>query len=370
MPRRLRITVPGYYHAINRGVNRKTIFLSDDDKEKFLEFLDTSRSIYQFIVHSFCILDNHYHLMLQTSGSNLSLAMRYINSRYAEYFNHKYSRVGPLWQGRYKSWYINDERYCWLLLRYIEMNPVRAGLSGKIGEYAFSSSSLIQSGQKLELLKGSCLWDKGVMSWLFPLTEDEFECLDQFQAQTMEKGKEEGVVRAKLIYNVADYFANVAPADVQRNTAVYHAFMDGIKQSDIAAHLDLSPAAVCKIVARERSKRALFAKIRDAGLLWSYAADICYTEDRQGLLIETVLKYADLDDLQMLFKLFGKRKIKAVWEKCMKSDMRFKKVNYFIARMFFDMKLEAEDFHEGRYARTDTLRLLAGQDRNAAAGTH
>jgi REP element-mobilizing transposase RayT/transcriptional regulator with XRE-family HTH domain len=366
MPRRPRITVPGYYHVINRGVNRETIFLSDDDKEKFLEILDLSRSIYQFTLHSFCILDNHYHLMLQTSGSNLSLVMRYINSRYAEYFNHKCARVGPLWQGRYKSWYIHDERYFWLLLRYIEMNPVRAGLSGTIGEYAFSSSSLILSKQKSEILKGSRLWDKGAMDWLFPLTEDEFECLGQFQAQPLEKDKEEDVVRARPVCNVTDYFANAASADVERNTTIYQAFMDGIKQSDIAAQLGLSPAAVSKIVERERDKRALFAKIRDAGLLWSYAADIDYTEDRQGLLIETVLKYADLDDLQMLFKLFGKRKIKAVWEKCMKPDMRFKKVNYFIARMFFDMKLEAEDFHEGRYARTDTLRLLAGQNQNAA----
>jgi REP element-mobilizing transposase RayT len=356
--------------VINRGVNCETIFLSDEDKKKFLEILDLSRSIYLFTLHSFCILDNHYHLMLQTSGSNLSLAMRYINSRYAEYFNHKYARVGPLWQGRYKSWYIHDERYFWLLLRYIEMNPVRAGLSGKIGEYAFSSSSLIRSRQKSEILKGSRLWENGVMDWLFPLTEDEIECLDQFQAHTLEKDNEEEVVRAKPIYNAADYFANTASALVQRNTAIYQAFMDGIKQSDIAAHLDLSPAAVCKIVENERDKRALFAKIRDAGLLWSYAADIRYTEDRQGLLIETVLKYADLDDLHMLFKLFGKRKIKAVWEKSMKPDMRFKKVNYFIARMFFDMKLEAGDFHEGRYARTDTLRLLAGQNQNAAAGTH
>jgi putative transposase len=370
MPRRPRITTPGFYHVINRGVNSEKIFLSDEDKEKFLEFLDLSRSIYQFTLHSFCILDNHYHLLLQTSGPNLSLAMRYINSRYAEYFNHKYARIGPLWQGRYKSWYIHDERYFWLLLRYIEMNPVRAGLSGKIGEYAFASSSLIQSKQKSELLTGSRLWEKGVMTWLFPLTGDELECLDQFQSQTLENCKEEEVVRAKPIYNVADYFANAASANLQRNTTIYQAFMDRIRQSAIAAHLGLSPAAVCKVVEKERDKRALFAKIRDAGLLWSYAADISYTEDRQGLLIETILKYADLDDLQMLFKLFGKRKIRAVWERCMKSDRRFKKVNYFIARIYFDMKVEGEDFSEGGYARTDTLRLLAGQNQNAAAGTH
>jgi hypothetical protein len=108
------------------------------------------------------------------------------------------------------------------------MNPVRAGLSGTIGEYAFSSSSLILSKQKSEILKGSRLWDKGAMDWLFPLTEDEFECLGQFQAQPLEKDKEEDVVRARPVCNVTDYFANAASADVERNTTIYQAFMDGI----------------------------------------------------------------------------------------------------------------------------------------------
>jgi REP element-mobilizing transposase RayT/predicted transcriptional regulator len=369
MPRKLRITVPGFYHVINRGVNRDKVFLSDEDKEKFLEFVDMSRSIYKFTLHSFCILDNHYHLLLQTSDSNLSLAMRYINSRYAEYFNRKYARIGHLWQGRYKSWYVHDERYFWLLLRYIEMNPTRAGLSNNIGEYAFSSASLIQSGQKTELLKGSRLWEKGVMAWLFPLTGDELECLEEFEVQALEESNNDEI-RAKPVYNASDYFANADYTNTQRNTLIYQAFMHGIRQSDIAAHLDLSPAAVCRIVEKERDKRRLFAKIRDAGLLWSYAADISYTEARQGLLIESVLKYADLDDLQTLFRLFGKRQIKAVWERCMKSDMRFKKANYFIARVFFDMNVEGGDFSEGEYTRTEKLRMLAGQNQNAAARAH
>jgi len=134
MPRKPRITIPGCYHILNRGVNRESVLPTTEDKEKFLELLDLSRGIYRFTVHAFCLLDNHYHLLIETSRDNLSLAIRYINSRYAEYYNAKTNRIGPLWQGRYKSWFVHDEQYFWLLLRYIEMNPVKAGLVDHIGE--------------------------------------------------------------------------------------------------------------------------------------------------------------------------------------------------------------------------------------------
>src|SRR6056297_1307077 len=110
MPRKPRITIPGRYHVLNRGVNRENIFLTVEDKDKFIELIDLSREIYQFTIHSFCVLDNHYHLLIETSKDNLSLAIRYINSRYAEYFNTRTRRIGPLWQGRYKSWFIHEDK--------------------------------------------------------------------------------------------------------------------------------------------------------------------------------------------------------------------------------------------------------------------
>ncbi len=86
-------------HIINRGVAQGDIFLKDDDYVKFLELLKHTSKIYNFKVHSLCLMTNHYHLLIETKSENLSLLARQINSKYAQYFNKEYKRVGPLWQG-------------------------------------------------------------------------------------------------------------------------------------------------------------------------------------------------------------------------------------------------------------------------------
>jgi REP element-mobilizing transposase RayT len=338
-------------------VNRENIFLDVEDKEKFLELLDLSREIYQLTIHSFCILDNHYHLLLETSADNLSLAVRYINSRYAEYFNKKMDRIGPLWQGRFKSWYVHDDNYLWLLLRYIEMNPVKAGLADHIGEYPFSASYYTVRTLMPEILSASSLYQKDIHDWLLPLKNRDLEALTNFQSVRFEQqGNSVQMVKA---VELSEYFNRLEGRE-QRNAAAYRAFMEGHKQNEIARHLKLSVAAVCRIVDTERTKREFFRTIRDKGLFWSYAQDIEYDAGKKKLLIETVLKYADLADIRRLFNLFGKRDIKLVWETVLKPDVRFKKLNYFLARIFFNLNVEADDFSGVKYARAEKLRLLAG----------
>ncbi len=141
MARKLRIEEIGFYHIINRGVERRTIFLDDDDYIKFLEIVQDSSEVYRFIVHSYCLMSNHYHILLQTTTENLSLIMRQINSRYSIYFNNRYKRVGPLWQGRFKSWYVYDKSYLSALLKYIEFNPIKANIVENIGQYPWSMST-------------------------------------------------------------------------------------------------------------------------------------------------------------------------------------------------------------------------------------
>jgi len=93
MSRRTRISVCGYYHVYNRGVAKNKIFLSDLDKEKFLEILAEVSREYKFNIHSFCLMDDHYHLLLENKKENLSDGMRQINSKYAKYFNIKYIAI-------------------------------------------------------------------------------------------------------------------------------------------------------------------------------------------------------------------------------------------------------------------------------------
>ena len=95
MTRPLRVEYPdAYYHVINRGNYQEKIFINDRDKEKFLEYLEKATERFSIIIHSYCLMSNHYHLLIQTPDSNLSLAMQWINVSYATYFNRKRDRRG------------------------------------------------------------------------------------------------------------------------------------------------------------------------------------------------------------------------------------------------------------------------------------
>ena len=356
MPRKPRIDLPGFHHVINRGINRENIFLCDADKEEFLQILNTAREIYNLTVHSFCVLDNHYHLLIETQHDNLSLAIRYVNSQYAVYFNKRMGRSGHLWQGRFKSWYIHSDDYLWLLIRYIEMNPVKIGLSEAVGEYPFSSSYFMTHSLKSDLLTSSLLFDKDMHDWLSPLNEKDIAALDSFASIRHEKnGDSIRQYRRRLICN---YFTS--PKIAERNESIYSAFVDGHTQSSIADYLNLSVAAVSRIVFNERAKRELFTEIQRRGLFWSYASDVEYDVKKAGLLVETVLKYADMDDIRAAVMLYGIRNVRQVWNARLKSDSRFKKLNYFLARVLFKMDVEVDYFDNVSNPRTEKFRLLAG----------
>ena len=108
------------------------------DKEMFLKILCKACQHYKVNVHDYCLMDNHYHLLVETTAENLSLFMRHINSNYAIYFNKRYQRSGHLWQGRFKSWYILNDEYLYTLFRYIEHNPIKAKMAEHVGEYEYT----------------------------------------------------------------------------------------------------------------------------------------------------------------------------------------------------------------------------------------
>ena len=140
MARSLRITYPGaFYHVTSRGNERKEVFKSKCDREKFLDYLESATERYQAVIHVFCLMDNHYHLLLETPSGNLPQIMRHINGAYTTYFNVKRERVGHLFQGRYKAILVDRDEYAKALSRYIHLNPVRAKIVNTPGEYEWSS---------------------------------------------------------------------------------------------------------------------------------------------------------------------------------------------------------------------------------------
>jgi putative transposase len=140
MPRCVRYNIKnGFYHVINRGAARRHIFVEDCLKNLFLEVLQETIYKYNFNIYSYCIMGNHYHLLVQTPEANLSDGMRYLNSRYAMAYNLRRMKDGPIFKDRFKSIYISNQRYLFNVTRYIHLNPVEANLVENPEDYMWSS---------------------------------------------------------------------------------------------------------------------------------------------------------------------------------------------------------------------------------------
>jgi len=140
MSRPLRIEYPGaFYHVTSRGNEGRNIFNCDKDKERFLTYLEQSYIKFNTIIHTYCLMDNHYHLLIETPLANLSKHMQMVNSSYTTYFNLKYNRLGHLFQGRYKALLVDKDSYIQELSRYIHLNPVRAKVALTPDRYFWSS---------------------------------------------------------------------------------------------------------------------------------------------------------------------------------------------------------------------------------------
>ncbi len=140
MPRYQRvISETGIYHVMLRGNERKNLFFDDEDRLRFLETLSIKKKEVGFILYAYCLMDNHVHLLIREGNETLGLTMKRINVSFANYFNQKYHRIGHLFQDRFKSEPIKDERHLLAVLRYIHQNPVKAGMVNHAGRYNWSS---------------------------------------------------------------------------------------------------------------------------------------------------------------------------------------------------------------------------------------
>lgn len=140
MARPLRLEFSGaLYHLTSRGDRRENIFEDDDDRRGFLSVLQEVCDGYNWICHAYCLMSNHYHLLIETPDGNLSKGMRQLNGVYTQCFNRRHSRVGHVFQGRYKAILVDKNSYLLELARYIVLNPVRAGMVRSANEWPWSS---------------------------------------------------------------------------------------------------------------------------------------------------------------------------------------------------------------------------------------
>jgi len=130
MPRCARsLSETGVYHVMLRGNERKDIFMDDEDKARFLDVLYTKREHDSYYLYSYCLMDNHVHLVIKEGNDSISRIMRRITTSYAGYFNRKYKRAGHLFQDRYKSENVESDSYLLTVIRYLHQDTEKAGLA-------------------------------------------------------------------------------------------------------------------------------------------------------------------------------------------------------------------------------------------------
>lgn len=246
MPRKERITEAGIYHIINRGVERRHIFNEHSDYDFFLELLLKLTKDYNVIIHTYVLMTNHYHILLETKQNNLSKAIQFLNDKYAKYYNKKYKRVGHLWQGRYQSYALYDDAHFWIVAKYIERNPIKANMVNDINQYNYQSFFEWKNRSKnYELLNNSKIFDMTLLEYEeYISTESETDAIDivyQSPKTIIIDGK------FKVLSKRIETFFEM-DRDINRNNNIKRAFEYGYTKSDIAKFLDINPSTVSRII--------------------------------------------------------------------------------------------------------------------------
>jgi len=140
MARPLRLELAGgLYHVTSRGNARGEIYLDDEDRVSWLELFNDVCYRFNWICHAYCLMSNHYHVVVETVEGNLSKGMRQLNGVYTQTFNRKHRRVGHVFQGRYKAILVEKDSYLLELSRYVVLNPVRAQMVKDVADWPWSS---------------------------------------------------------------------------------------------------------------------------------------------------------------------------------------------------------------------------------------
>ena len=164
MARLRRLVAPGFpHHVIQRGNNRQQIFLDSSDCERFLTTLQEAAQKFALAIHAYVLMPNHVHLLVTPADDQrLSLVMQGVGRAYVRWFNARHGRTGTLWEGRYRSAVVESERYLLACMRYVEMNPVRAGIVEIPSQYRWSSHGH-HIGKRIDPLisEHELFWDLG-----------------------------------------------------------------------------------------------------------------------------------------------------------------------------------------------------------------
>lgn len=264
------------YHVVSRGVAKRDIYCCDEDRRMFLRILKRAVRAHNLVIHAYCLMGNHYHLLVQTPDANLSRGMHAINGDYAQTHNRIHERAGHLFQGRYSRTLIEKEGYLLAAARYIVLNPVRAGLTDNPAHYPWSSypytAGLFDPPDFMhidgvlsffckDLLKAQDRYRRFVFQGITEDVPTELEgeaflgskeFISGLQDMTHDKREIKDIPRRQRFPGrpgLHDIFPQNDPNKEERNRRIIVAFREfGYLQREIARHLRLSDAAVSQII--------------------------------------------------------------------------------------------------------------------------
>ena len=251
MPRTFRTHSPGFYHLVNRGVGLREVFLTDEDRLFFINFLCDLSHDMSFKLHEYALISNGYNLLVETIHENLSEIMRTLNGAYARYFNQRTGRRGHVWEGRFRSWRIEDASMVLDILSYIESLPEYTGSVTDRVSYRYACYR--QFTGKDEILP--CLKDSIVFAHFN--SHEEIESFLSKPIDVVQINRMHEMLRRASFATVPkrrsalpslneDYF--LGHTREERNQKIHRAYRQGYSQRAIASALGISQQAVHKII--------------------------------------------------------------------------------------------------------------------------
>jgi REP element-mobilizing transposase RayT len=276
MSRPLRLEFAGaLYHITSRGNEKKAVYLEDADFELFLSLMAEVCQRFNWFIHAYCLMTNHYHLVVETPDGNLSRGMRHLNGVYTQRFNSKHKRVGHLFQGRYKAILVDKDSYLLELSRYVVLNPVRARMVNEPGDWQWSSyrvmigkqdsfeglatdALLLQFGNQrnpaIECFQTFISQGKGQAIWRYLNHQIYLGDKDFVEKQRVHLAKQEGKlseVPLKQRRKPAKTLEEYREENTNRNDAIFAAYQSGgYTMDEIAEYFGCHYSTVSRAIAK------------------------------------------------------------------------------------------------------------------------
>ena len=261
MARAKRVQDVGFYYISNRSVELRNAFIDSGDYRLFIDYLCLLSKSHDFVVHSYTLLPHSYHLLLETKKENLSMIMKLLGRKYALYFNQKYGRNGALWEGRYKSVYMEDMNYAYYFIAYMENLPMLTGITLKIQNYAYGSyRQFVGLEERLRCLENSIIFKRfntleDIRNFFKKEQKKEFidNIIEILRLKNRGKKVNKKVTKSKDV----DFYFSSSKCKKDETESVYNAYISGVSQAKIADFLGLTQQAIYKKIKKYKLENNL-----------------------------------------------------------------------------------------------------------------